>query len=222
MTETVLAAFCLPRSATKITGREWKMADTFCILPWIHLAVFPVGSTKLCCIAGQSIKANGIPMSLQVHTLDEVWNSRHLQTVRGNMLMGRPVDDCTECYNAEKNFGISHRMQSNARWADELGPLFHSRVEDSKFQGLRVPELPIYYQLMPGNFCNLKCRMCFPVFSSKIEQDVVHRQWAPPLLDSSPEVNDQRDWSETLDWTQGRTTIGPQSKRGVKIGGMYP
>ena len=55
-------------------GREENKA--FCILPWIHLAVFPEGSAKLCCVADHRVNEGGAALSLQSDALEEVWNSR--------------------------------------------------------------------------------------------------------------------------------------------------
>jgi hypothetical protein len=147
-------------------------------LPWIHLAVFPEGSSKICCVAADRITSNGIPLSLQSQDLQEVWNSQHLRAVRSDMVAGRPVRDCAHCYHAERTLGGSHRTASNTRWRAELGPDFDAIVEEATRRGHVVSSLPIYYQLMPGNRCNLKCRMCFPIFSSRIERDEVHREWS--------------------------------------------
>jgi organic radical activating enzyme len=121
-------------------------------------------------------------MSLQSSGLEKVWDSDYMRSVRRNMLAGKPVADCTGCYDAEKNVGASRRTQSNVLWAAELGPDFDSRVEESARLGNFAARRPIYYQLIPGNLCNLKCRMCFPIFSSKIEQDEVHSHWSAPLF----------------------------------------
>jgi wyosine [tRNA(Phe)-imidazoG37] synthetase (radical SAM superfamily) len=158
------------------------MNNTFCILPWIHLTVFPEGEAKICCVANQTIKEHEVNLSLQSESLEGVWNSHHLREVRRNMMAGRPVRDCEHCYLAEKNLGPSPRTHANARWAAQLGASFQSRIEESARQDYLVPGRPLYYQLMPGNLCNLKCRMCFPTFSSLIEKDEVHRRWAQPLV----------------------------------------
>lgn len=154
----------------------------FCILPWIHLTVFPEGTAKICCIANRTIEEKGVPMSLQSSGLEKIWDSDYMRAVRRSMLEGKPVADCTGCYDAEKDLGASRRTHSNVLWAAELGPEFDSLVEESARLGDFAARRPIYYQLIPGNLCNLKCRMCFPIFSSKIEQDEVHSHWSAPLF----------------------------------------
>src|SRR5437899_1663872 len=192
-----------------------QASKTFCILPWTHLAVMPEGSVKICCIAKDRIRADGAPLSLQHQSLEAIWNSAYLRGVRRDMLAGRHVPDCATCYLIEKSGGVSRRQFSNSGWADELGPLFDAIVEESRHQDHAVAELPLSYQLMPGNLCNLKCRMCFPVFSSQIERDPVHNHWVAPLFDAPPEP------PAPPDWTEGRLTLAPQPGRGVKLTGFH-
>jgi MoaA/NifB/PqqE/SkfB family radical SAM enzyme len=156
-------------------GRDVNKA--LCILPWTHLAAFPEGNVRLCCVATDDVKQDGVPLSLQSDSLEDIWNSPYMRGVRRDMLAGKFVKDCANCYRQEKSLGESLRTINNQRWQAELGPLFDSLLDDSEGQGHTLPEPPIYYQLIPGNACNLKCRMCGPNFSSLIERDEVHSRW---------------------------------------------
>jgi len=51
---------------------------------------------------------------------------------------------------------------------------------------------PRVLQLEVGNLCNLKCRMCSGTFSSRIELDPVHNQWASGGLPSN--LNTGEEW----------------------------
>jgi hypothetical protein len=127
---------------------------------------------------------------LQAQPLEQVWNSRYMRDVRRDMAAGRFVKDCAVCYRGEKADGASRRTEQNARWREELGPAFDAIVEESAARDHVAAEPPIYYQLMPGNLCNLKCRMCFPTFSSLIEKDEVHSRWSGTLFESLSDVPD--------------------------------
>src|SRR5262245_53767185 len=116
------------------TGLPLLESKFFCVLPWLHLALFPEGSAKLCCVAGSCVSSGGDPLSLQTDTLEEIWNSEYLRSVRRDMLAGRPVAHCSVCYTAEKTGASSHRLQHNARWSAELGPLLDEIVESSRLQ----------------------------------------------------------------------------------------
>src|SRR5262249_14643706 len=85
-------------------------------------------------------------------------------------------------------------------------------LESSRRQDHAAPA-PIYYQLMPGNLCNLKCRMCVPMYSSQIERDPVHRQWAPLFLEHLGRP--------PLDWTTGGVAVAPHPVRDVRLDGFH-
>jgi sulfatase maturation enzyme AslB (radical SAM superfamily) len=155
---------------------------SFCILPWVHLTLFPEGSVKLCCKATEYLKQDDVPLSLQSQGLHAVWNSAYMRETRKKMVDGRPVKACADCYHLERAMGESYRTYQNERWKAVLGPKFDSLVEESKHRDLAAPDAPVFYQLMPGNLCNLKCRMCSPTFSSLIERDEVHSRWTGPAL----------------------------------------
>jgi glutamate-1-semialdehyde 2,1-aminomutase len=186
----------------------------FCALPWVHLAVFPEGEAKLCCVSHSAVHADNEPLTLQENSLEAVWNSEYMRRVRRDMLAGKYVSDCSACYVAEKSSGTSRRVESNVRWAKELGPLFDQLIAESQRDEFRVSGLPLYYQLMPGNLCNLKCRMCFPVFSHGIARDPVHSKWAPVLLDTGRARTG-------ADWSVGRVALAPAAVQGVKLDGFY-
>jgi len=140
--------------------------------------VFPEGCVKICCFASRNVMQDGAAMSLYGSSIEEIWNSSHLRSIRRSMFRGEEVFECAHCYQAEADGLDSHRINSNSRWKAELGPLFYELVSRSRLRSFAVLELPVYLQLIPGNVCNLKCRMCFPQFSSRIESDTVHSRWA--------------------------------------------
>lgn len=158
---------------------EPHKTDTFCILPWIHLLLCPDGGIKLCCVANGTLRDQDKAMNLHTHPLEAVWNSEHLRNVRLAMLRGKLPSDCIQCGELEARSLRSYRQECNARWLTRLGPSAFKEVRAATFAdgGTSLP--PCFYQLIPGNRCNLRCRMCFPVFSSEIARDEVHRQWVP-------------------------------------------
>ena len=86
------------------------MSNTFCPLPWIHMATRPNGDVRVCCTANASgageddvkdaglVKQDGQVMNLQTHSIAEVWNSNYMKTVRLQMLKGKVPTSCTKCF----------------------------------------------------------------------------------------------------------------------------
>ena len=154
------------------------------------MTLFPEGSVKLCCKATDDVNEHGDLLSLQSQGRDAIWNSSYMRETRRRMVEGKGVKACANCYHLEKTMGQSYRTYQNERWKSVLGPKFDSLVEDSKRHDLAVSEPPVFYQLMPGNLCNLKCRMCSPTFSNLIGRDPVHSRWTGPAAgaEGSPVV----------------------------------
>ena len=63
-----------------------ETSKTFCILPGLHLTLFPEGSVKLCCKAGDQVNKDGELLSLQSQGLDAIWNSDYMRETRKRML----------------------------------------------------------------------------------------------------------------------------------------
>ncbi len=170
-------------------------ADTFCIHLWNHLRLEPTNDSRceaqVCCaFQGGKVSQNGSPMSLQQHSLVEIWNSEMMRGIRRDMVEGRPVAGCEACYKDEARGGMSMRTRDNAQW--ESGWLNHERmlIEHIKSaaaaNGFRAPSLPALIEIDTGSLCNLKCRMCHGGVSSMIAKDPVHSSWTADQYSGKP------------------------------------
>jgi MoaA/NifB/PqqE/SkfB family radical SAM enzyme len=185
------------------------MPDTFCALPFRHLTFSAEGKAQLCCMANEPITEHGAPMSLSVHTKEEIWNSAYVRNVRRAMLNGERVSACQVCYDSEAVSGNSYRT-----WIG-LNPIPGERltqadVKKSLGPGYRAENQPAFLKVELGNLCNLKCRMCFSSASSQIERDPVHSKWS--------------GGSDPLHavWQGVVARIGPEPRIGVRTSGLCP
>ena len=70
---------------------------------------------------------------------------------------------------------MSKRMDFNKLWIEHncyrnrMDIL--NRIKKSRTNGYRVEKPPVRLDIRPTNLCNLKCRMCDPYNSSKIEKE---------------------------------------------------
>ena len=141
-------------------------SETFCVLPWIHMATYTDGSALLCCVAQNSNELN-----LNNQTVSEIWNSEHFKDARRKMLAGEKVSACQHCY-AEENAGVrSHRNNENNLWRTKLGDEYIDElVKKTESDGyLNADAITFDFRL--GNTCNLQCVMCRPQDSSKWVKD---------------------------------------------------
>jgi MoaA/NifB/PqqE/SkfB family radical SAM enzyme len=209
--------------------------DTFCIHPWINLKVVSVeGEARVCCryAQGAAISQDGVAMSLHTHSLDAIWNSAEMRGIRRDMVEGKRVPGCAECYQEEKGGGFSMRMRDNAQW--EAGVLNEERATMRSLKTMAaandyaVPVMPANIEIDTGNLCNLKCRMCSDSVSSRIATDPVHRRWATDgqshAAYHNPEVVARpfavRRWLFDEDFVQNELLRHPgQVKRLYFIGG---
>lgn len=139
-----------------------RISETFCALPFTHLATHTDGSAILCCVAKNEQRLN-----LNDQSLQSAWNSDYLRSARLKMLKGEKVSACTHCYAEEKNGYRSHRVTENRVWKERFGRDFVlNRVRQTQANG-QLDEDIVAIDLRLGNTCNLQCVMCRPQDSSR-------------------------------------------------------
>jgi MoaA/NifB/PqqE/SkfB family radical SAM enzyme len=149
--------------------------NTFCPLPWIHLATRPNGDVRLCCTSNASgagaedskeiglVTEKGIRLNLVDHTVEEIWNSEFMRKTRLEMLAGSIPESCTKCFTEESNGIVSKRQWETIVWKDRVD--IDNIVAKTDSTGHIPVDIP-YFDLRLGNMCQLKCIMCSPHDSS--------------------------------------------------------
>lgn len=183
-----------------------NLSKTFCPLPWIHIATRPNGDVRVCCTSNASgagieddksaglIKSQDKILNLKENTIDEVWNSDTLKTVRLKMLNGEVPNSCTKCFEEESKGITSKRQWESAQWFDRLD--INSIVEKTETDGSLPLEIP-YFDLRLGNLCQLKCIMCSPHDSSSWIKD--WKLQYPKY--KSIELKQDQEWDRSYDYT---------------------
>lgn len=187
------------------------MSKTFCIVPWVHLSITPSGGARLCCQASQHIHQDEVPMSVYTHSIEEIWNSDYMRSVRRAMLAGEKVFACKVCDAMDADSQSAYRSFVNNEWKEIIGS-FDDLIASSKNNDFKVKTGPCSFHLILGNKCNLKCRMCNPLFSSQVAGDDVHRKWWPPVRLMEPGL---------VTWKEGSNIIGPEQKYNVSSSGFH-
>ena len=145
-----------------------KLSPTFCVFPFIHFLAGPSKHWRLCCVSQEGVyDENKKPYELQEHSPKELWNSEGMKQIRQKMWKGEKLSQCRHCYYQESVHRKSYRQRSNEEWLKQRK--VKQIISESIKNGFHVKETPLYLDLRPGNLCNLKCRMCNPGNSSKIE-----------------------------------------------------
>ena len=184
--------------------------DTFCALPFEHLCVGPEGTARICCVAHDLVSEHGAPMSLNVHSMDQLWNSAYMRKVRRAMVKGERVSACEVCYESEAKSGQSYRTHTGVRPIEGRTVSIGTLSQKSIASGHRMDDRPGFIKLEISNLCNLKCRMCYGAASSQIERDPVHSRWSGGV-----------DPLHAI-WRGETARVGPEPRIGVRASGLYP
>ncbi len=161
-------------------------------------------------MAAKKIEGNGFPLRVPEQSIQDIWRSEYMGKVRRDMLDGVPLAECAACYRTEKGGGTSYRMASNRRWLPEVSVVDGGRPNTGALTA-HPTAAPISLQLMPGNVCNLSCRMCSPNFSSRIATDLVHSAWAERI----------EGRGAILDWSRDVISVGPILSSDVHHRGLH-
>jgi organic radical activating enzyme len=143
-------------------NKDRKNSETFCILPWIHIATYTDGTALLCCVSNPNTGEN-----LNDKTIDQVKNSEYFKKARKALLNNEQFKGCNVCWKEEAVGVRSHRMNENTLWDAILGKnLIDEIVKNTNEDGSIDNDLyTLDFRL--GNTCNLACVMCRPADSSK-------------------------------------------------------
>jgi MoaA/NifB/PqqE/SkfB family radical SAM enzyme len=183
--------------------------DTFCVLPWIHLASHPAGYATLCCEADHTglrsasfdVTDASIPdgqpsfYNLKKDGINAVMNGQSFKQARVDMLAGKPVAACSTCYKKEAVGVISKRQREAKNFPKftivEARNLMHTDGN--------LPKPPLkFVELRLGNICNTRCVTCNPLSSS---------QWRSDYLALSKKFTFIQDKYQMMD--QGRFKTWP-------------
>ena len=138
-----------------------NIKDSFCILPFTHLATHPTGGVTPCCESKLKAETDSKELQLGINTLDEIRNSDSFNELREAMLTGKKHSACEFCYNREAASLESKRNRENKYYEIDW-----TKIEEYK-------TLPLYsIELRLGNVCNAKCIICNPFSSSKWNEDI--------------------------------------------------
>jgi hypothetical protein len=147
-------------------------SDTFCMLPWIHLHAWPDGRAYPCCL-GRAAHPVG---NFKEKSMREIWNDTPMRDMRSNMLADKPCLECGDCYEQEAAGFTSMRNNSNKSFGHHVAEIDKTLPDGS------LPDMRLHYwDVRFSNICNLKCRSCGSIFSSRWYDDDVKLNNGRPL-----------------------------------------
>ncbi len=124
-----------------------KDNNVICMLPWVHTTVSMKNTLRPCCRFRVGREDEGITADSE----KDITNK--FKWLRQNMLAGVETEQCSLCYQQGDK---SMKWQANKDFDLENAEL------TEEFDKLRSVELSL------DNLCNLQCKMCDSLFSSKL------------------------------------------------------
>ena len=146
-------------------------SESFCMLPWIHLHAWPDGRAYPCCLGNAKHPVG----NFKEKPMRDIWNDEAMRAMRRNMLEDKPCAECGDCYEQEQFGFASMRNNSNKNFGQHIGEVEATRADGS------LPDFRLHYwDVRFSNICQLKCRSCGSIFSSRWYDDDV-KLWGKPL-----------------------------------------
>lgn len=156
---------------TEVQKHRLMESKTFCMLPWIHLHAWPDGRAYPCCLGNAKHPVG----NFKEKSMREIWNDDAMRQMRTNMLNDRHCKECSDCYEQEAYGFASMRNNSNKNFGQ------HIHEVDATLPDGSTPNFQLHYwDVRFSNICQLKCRSCGSIFSSRWYDDDV-KLWGKEL-----------------------------------------
>jgi len=138
---------------------QFNTNNIMCAHAWAGVHIWPNGETSPCCeYSGTILDQNHMAYNIKTHTLNQIMHSDYMIRLRDQFRQGQFPKGCQRCRDTELSGGESKHQLTPYKLANIYGDIdWESNQVDAKFVGGHL-----------GNLCNLRCRICSPVFSSSI------------------------------------------------------
>ena len=197
----------ISKTFKRTPARPDEPHKNFCVIPFIHLATTTEGNCRLCCKVSKFDtinKPDGTPYNVNVDSIDEIWHSDHYNEIRDRVLADEQLPECKTCWREEEIYRSdwskdrkdelpSKRRIENQKWLHRE----KTRLTDNWQTVVDNPKIR-YFDVRLSNLCNLKCRMCWPHFSSQIVKE--QKEFAKAGLPTHYKNYDVIEWDTELLW----------------------
>ena len=140
--------------------------------PWVHTYLSPQTERRMCCASREPAQnfeqyidtESGTGKYIPI-TLDQHWNSEHMQSVRRRMMAGETLPECDVC---------NSKLLNTSVYRDYFWHLFRHKLPEiySSTDALgRTTMQPVSWDYRFSNLCNFKCRTCGDMLSSSWESE---------------------------------------------------
>lgn len=131
------------------------MSKPLCYAPFIGLYATGYADYAPCCVSEKS--QHSMPA-------EQYWTSDEMRDIRSKLLNGEWPSSCNYCERKH----IKGLRNDTVHWDN----LYERDTLTINVDTGNSTNRPLYLDYRPSNICNLKCRMCVPNASSKIEEEI--------------------------------------------------
>jgi MoaA/NifB/PqqE/SkfB family radical SAM enzyme len=157
-------------------------SKTYCPYPFSHIAIDTDGAKTLCCVSARHNKTIP-PMDSRVNQpINDYWNSKKLNKIRKELLLGERPNECKTCWDFEDKNITSERMQILHKVTNDLSQE-EKQIIDDNIESVKNNDVmahpPFSWDIKFGNLCNLTCIMCDSTKSSQINKEAKRHKHLP-------------------------------------------
>ena len=132
--------------------------------PWVHTAVAVNQALATCCAAPAQ----------EAHTVDafdQWWTGDQMAQLRKDLVSGHRAANCEKCWKDERENKPSLRQNYNNMFSRYVNfDLLKQNLKNNNYHNIARP---VTWELTVGNLCNIKCIMCNPSLSDKIQHEIL-------------------------------------------------
>ena len=159
---TQLVSYTVPHFLpVKTVAPKFNTDNRMCAHAWAGVHIWPNGETSPCCeYSGTVTDDAGQAYNIRSHSVQEIVGSGYMDRIRDQFRQGQFPSGCQRCHDTELTGGESKHWLTPYKLANIYGAIDWESDQVDGNMGFIGGHL--------GNLCNLKCRICSPVFSSSI------------------------------------------------------
>ena len=168
-------------------------SKTFCSAPWFHLRNTNTNEYRACCLADiTKTEFIGATKLGYPTTQPENWvNSEYMQYIRKELSDGNQINECSKCWQHEKNGLPSLRHTYNNTVTNNRGNELDKTWVSLYFKNKKdyTTDLLLSVDVKLTNLCNFSCAMCNPADSSQLYtkwQQTKKSSWIQYNLQQTP------------------------------------
>lgn len=196
-----------------------EKSNTYCIMPYISLALQNDGDICACNVNPMSYQDNKREvMFIHKDSIKDAWKSHTKKILQQSLSAGIRLPQCKHCWDLEDTGSPSPRTVYNESFS-EIKP---------------NPDQPRVFVLKPGNTCNLSCRMCNPATSSSWYKDahrmaVQREEFTGTLKDYTKNFESIRNsfsrdnnfWNDFVEWLPNLEFLDVYGGEPFLINGLF-